>query len=404
MSHNAPLVGGHRRGQPLVVLCGVFLLWLGGRGALREVPQFVEATVERLSAPARPHHRPGLVPLIRLPVVRLPVVMPRLSRHNLRLPELVLPADWAAAVNNPASAAPMANAEKSAPSAPVAAAAHQMLWMAAMANLPLPDGLVGKGAEDQALVVRARGKPHIWRYTLVAAPKAGLAAVGAVLGDTRRWSGDGWMLARRGGDTANGASGGTMGPSYGANQIGAVLRYRLVASEPHKLNAFVRGYGAMNGTGEKEAALGLSARPIAGLPVLAMGEMRVSHFMSGANHVRPAATLVSEWPPLALGHGLEADSYVQAGYVGGAGATPFIDGQMRVERVVEKLGRANVRIGLGAWGGAQENVSRLDIGPTARLSWSEGRVGARLALDWRMRVEGNAAPTSGPALTLSAGF
>jgi hypothetical protein len=32
------------------------------------------------------------------------------------------------------------------------------------------------------------------------------------------------------------------------------------------------------------------------------------------------------------------------------------------------------------------------------------RAGARLGVDWRFRVAGDAAPSSGPAVTLSAGF
>jgi hypothetical protein len=68
---------------------------------------------------------------------------------------------------------------------------------------------------------------------------------------------------------------------------------------------------------------------------------------------------------------------------------------MRVEQVVSRLGAANLRVGVGAWGGAQNGVNRLDVGPL-RLSWFGGHTGARLAVDWRVRVEGNAQPTSGP--------
>jgi hypothetical protein len=64
-----------------------------------------------------------------------------------------------------------------------------------------------------------------------------------------------------------------------------------------------------------------------------------------------------------------------------------------------------VRAGAGAWGGAQKGASRLDLGPAATMGLGLGAsASARLALDWRFRVTGDAAPSSGPALTLSAGF
>jgi len=226
---------------------------------------------------------------------------------------------------------------------------------------------------------------------------------GQVAPRAARWSGDGWLLVRQGGGRV-GAGSAPYGPTYGANQIGAVLRYRLDAEDAHKPSLFLRGYGALNGTGEGEVAFGLSGRLLPQVPVVAMIEARASHFMSGATHVRSAASLVSEIPPIRLMRGLEAETYVQAGYVGGAAHTPFIDGQMRVEHSVEHHARADVRLGMGLWGGAQEGAGRIDVGPSARVYLSQGRVGMRMAVDWRIRVAGNAAPMTGPALTLSAGF
>jgi len=62
-------------------------------------------------------------------------------------------------------------------------------------------------------------------------------------------------------------------------------------------------------------------------------------------------------------------------------------------------------VGGGVWGGAQKGAARLDIGPSATMTIGLGEsAAARLGLDWRFRVAGDAAPASGPALTLSAGF
>jgi hypothetical protein len=121
--------------------------------------------------------------------------------------------------------------------------------------------------------------------------------------------------------------------------------------------------------------------------------------------VRPAAFAYTELPPLELPHGARAEFYGQAGYVGGDFASAFADGQLRVDGRLLRLGRGELRAGGGAWGGAQKGASRLDIGPTATLGVPMGgTAAARVGVDWRFRVAGNAAPASGPALTLSAGF
>ncbi len=61
-------------------------------------------------------------------------------------------------------------------------------------------------------------------------------------------------------------------------------------------------------------------------------------------------------------------------------------------------------LGAGAWGGAQDGAHRVDVGPTMRLDVTLGAVPARVLLDWRERVEGDAGPGSGAAVTLSTRF
>ena len=121
--------------------------------------------------------------------------------------------------------------------------------------------------------------------------------------------------------------------------------------------------------------------------------------------IRPAGFIVTELPPLALPLGLRGEAYGQAGYVGGKFATPFADGQLRADRAFLSLARFDVRLGAGLWGGAQKGASRLDAGPSLTIGRPLGRSASmRLAADWRFRVAGKAAPGSGPAVTLSAGF
>lgn len=217
-----------------------------------------------------------------------------------------------------------------------------------------------------------------------------------------RWSGDAWLLVRRGG--AQRSTSGFAPATYGASQAGAVIRYRLDPSSDRRPSAYVRGSVALEGFREEEVAIGLSARPIAGLPVVAAVEARVNRQAAGTR-VRPAAFVYTELPPVKLPLGARAEIYGQAGYVGGNFATAFADGQVRADLQAVRLGETELRVGGGVWGGAQKGASRLDIGPSATVNLPIGNsAGARLEVDWRFRVSGNAEPRSGPTLTLAAGF
>ena len=44
---------------------------------------------------------------------------------------------------------------------------------------------------------------------------------------------------------------------------------------------------------------------------------------------------------------------------------PFADGALRVTREVAVTGEARLALGAGAWGAAQRDAARMDIGPTA---------------------------------------
>ena len=215
----------------------------------------------------------------------------------------------------------------------------------------------------------------------------------------RRWTADAWLLLRE--DSAAPLLAGQ--PSYGRSQAGAVLRYWLAPSSAHRPQAYVRASGALEKPRDVEVAGGVSARPIAGVPMRVAAELRVADTQAGTD-LRPAAYAVSEFPPLALPLGARGEAYVQGGYVGGEFATPFIDGQARIVRDVAELGAVRVAAGAGAWGGAQQDASRLDVGPSALLSFRLGEVNARVAVDYRFRVAGDAQPASGPALTLATGF
>jgi hypothetical protein len=160
--------------------------------------------------------------------------------------------------------------------------------------------------------------------------------------------------------------------------------------------------------GESELALGASLRPVARVPLRMAGEVRYTD-AAFSNIYRPAAYAVTELAPLPLPYGAQLEAYGQAGWVGGPGATGFADGQASITGGVPLAARLSdnaLRLGLGVavWGGAQRDAQRFDIGPTMRFDLRLGEVPARLTIDWRERVAGDASPDSGVAATLSTGF
>ena len=215
----------------------------------------------------------------------------------------------------------------------------------------------------------------------------------------RRWRMDVWAMWRD--DTTTPVTSGR--PSYGRSQAGAVLRYRLDSASHYAPEMHLRATRALQGPGETDVALGASARPIASLPVRLAAEARVSETFNGTE-LRGAAFAVTELAPVDLPAGLSAEAYLQGGYVSGDFATPFIDGQARIVRELARTDTFRLTAGGGAWGGAQDNARRLDVGPSAGISFRLGEAQGRVAADYRFRVAGNAEPASGPALTLTAGF
>ncbi len=374
-----PAQGG-RRGQPLVVLGLILGGWTGLRMLLWEdlslpalsmppAPQVVPApaAAPRALSPRRPD--PGLAAGRRdfLPDPPPQPVAPR------PLPDFG-PGD---PVGVPGHGAGLAGA-------------HQIAWIAGLAQLPVPSF----PRERSALAVPER-------LSTPASPQSMLRVTPATATGAQRWSVDGWLLLRKGGLTPG--PGGLPPPAYGASQAGAVARYRLDSASRLRPTLYLRAIGATAAPHGEEAALGLALRPLVHLPVTISGELRVAN-IAGSPVARPAVMLVTELDRFSLPAGLRGEAYGQAGYVGGRAGTPFADGQLRIDRALARLGQAELRAGGGAWGGVQRGAGRLDLGPTAMLDFPLGGGRARIAADWRLRVAGGASPQSGPALTLSAGF
>lgn len=219
----------------------------------------------------------------------------------------------------------------------------------------------------------------------------------AILGAPGRLSLDAWLLARTGDGAAALATGGAL---LGGSQAGARLLYHVAgdANAPVSLSARLSSPLRRDGA---EAALGVEWQPTARLPIRLLAERRQRVNGTG----RSAFALlahggVSDQPVAA---GFRLDAYAQAGVVGARRRDLFADGGATL---VRSLGGADngLAVGVGAWGGAQLGASRLDVGPRVTTTIGVAGVRTRVSLDWRFRVAGDAAPASGPALTIGTSF
>lgn len=207
-----------------------------------------------------------------------------------------------------------------------------------------------------------------------------------------RWSGSAWLFARRGGAPSL-----SDGRVLGGNQLGARFAYRLNRDAARPIALSGRFYAPLSTPSASEAAVGIAWRPMAQVPVEILAERREALGDDG----RSAFSLMAYGGVSERRVGpARLDGYLQAGVVGLKSRDLFADGSMQLTLPLDR--RARVKAGLGVWGAAQPGVSRLDVGP--HISMRLSRLRARLAAEWRVRVAGNAAPASGPALTLSADF
>ncbi len=206
-----------------------------------------------------------------------------------------------------------------------------------------------------------------------------------------RWSASAWALVRDGGGTALAAGG-----MLGGSQAGARLSYRL--SGPVALSA--RFYTPLEQANGAEAAVGVEWKPSRALPVTLLAERRQRLGKNGRSAF--ALTAYGGVSEVRIAGAVALDAYAQAGVVGTKSRDLFVDGFASLSLPAADDGK--LRLGLGLWGAAQPGVARLDAGPHVSYRLPVNGVPARLSLEWRQRLAGDAAPASGPALTLSTAF
>jgi hypothetical protein len=250
---------------------------------------------------------------------------------------------------------------------------------------------IGTTAFDLALVPRLERV----RSYLPPAPPATRPAVPTPAAAASRWSVSAFLFARGGVGGRSLAPGGTLGGS----QAGARILYRLNGNAARPLSLAARLYAPGTGLAGAEAAAGVEWQPLRVLPVRLLAERREALGTDGRSAF--ALTLHGGFTRRVAGP-VQLDAYAQAGAVGARSPDLFADGSIRASAPVALDGRLS--LGAAAWAAAQPGVSRIDAGPSLRLALPVQDRTVTIAADWRLRLAGDAAPPSGPALTLASDF
>ncbi len=232
------------------------------------------------------------------------------------------------------------------------------------------------------------------RRAAPAAPIASLPLAPRPMSAISRWSGSGWLVVRGEGSAGSAFGGGQLGGS----QVGLRLAYTIDRS--HRIAIAGRVSAPLSGKG-REAAIGVAWQPTSA-PVRIVAEQRVS--LDGGDG-GPALGVIGGVGPVAVTPDITVEVYAQAGAIARDGIEAFADGAARIARPMADLGETMVDLGVGAWGAAQRDAARLDIGPSLSADVPIGR-GAhlRVAVDWRARIAGDARPGSGLVLSLGTDF
>lgn len=375
-----------RRGGPLAMLVVLLGLWVGGRAALWENPfPILEMSTDQLlfaEQTLKEDAKAGAQTALAM-----------LEGSEQPLTQLAV-----AGISAPVLASMSSNNLPGYPGRAQSAnisAGHQYLMKAAFAMDWHSDGMA-----------TMFGNPGLRSADASTAPFYAAQPGRAPASVDDRWSLDSYLYYRPGSGSLSTTQG--RAPVYGASQLAANLQYRFAPQSSHDPRGYLRAYHALVRAGETELAAGLSARPVGALPLRLAGEMRATRTPRGTDY-RPAGYAVTELQPQRLPFRFSLEGYGAAGYVGGDAATYFAEGQTALTREVVSFRGLNdqpmrLSVGGAAWGGAQRDAKRVDVGPTMRLDLSVGEVPARISVDWRERVAGDAVPDSGIAATVSTRF
>ncbi|WP_017672481.1 hypothetical protein [Blastomonas sp. AAP53] len=290
------------------------------------------------------------------------------------------------------------------------AMAHQQLWVESLvmpagpgATVILPPGAAGGTMQGIGSLLVDTPLTLLPEPPAAQAPLPGARTVRPGGG---RWSFYGWSLLRQ----RNRTSALAPAAQYGGSQAGMLVQMSLADTLSRPM-LYARATTALGAIDDRSLALGMSARPVPGVPIDLAVERRLG--LARGQPDRFAAMIVAGGAWTARPSKLRLEGYGQAGVVGLTNPQAFFDLQLLATRPVHEAQDASMALGGGVWAGGQQNIDprghkpwthRVDLGPHAALSVPVERESLSFALDWRQRVDGDAQPASGAALTLSAGF
>lgn len=293
------------------------------------------------------------------------------------------------------AAAPAAMAAPGPPSSPVVAVAQLSVAtpplppLAAVATAP-DAGAFATAAYARLAAGDRRGAVRLFDAALAGDDPRAAAWRRQRAALTRRWSGSAYSIVRGGGDPALGVT-----PVLGGGQSGGGIAFTPDPLAPRHLAVTLRGSVAHDDAGRSAfAAVGLQWHPVAGVTVAAERLIAVGPAGPNAWTVRLAGGIDRTFGRL------RATAYGEGGVIGTA-AYAAVQGRAAG---VFHLAHLEFDPGVGVWSSVQRDrgttVDRADVGPglVARFGPFAAEV------DYRVRVAGNAAPGSGPVVTLSAAF
>lgn len=374
-----------RRGRPFRALAGLALLvgmWFGWRipliaAQLGTVTALVVPGVAAL-APARPaavrRTVPRSLPRPLAPPEPLAVMQPEMRLQHIQLVShrpMFLPP-----VPPPAAHAP------SVPSPPV------VPFSAPVSPVPRADATafrLAQSAYDRLRTGQRREAAALFDAALsLQADNGQWQADRAALG--RRWQLGGFALVRDGSGGGPAAS-----PVLGGGQVGGSIAFLPDPYARRPLALVVRGNIAADPASIRsetaQAAIGIRQALLPGVSI------------SAERLIAVGSATRSDWT-LRLAAGAARGRFSAYGEAGVLGSGQAYGGAQASARML-RIGPAT--LDAGAWASLQTgkpDVWRVDVGPSVSTRWRA----IRLQADWRQNVAGNAAPGSGPAVTISTGF
>lgn len=394
----ALLTGAGRPLRMLLSLVFAGVAWLATR--VPDVMLQYDAVVAANATP-EPRRRPAELArtVMPAPAIMAPAVVVGLPSGQTAAPVVLTEAFASNAVAQPAPSAfsaPPVPAVAAVTAGPVAG--NVAPSAAVVAAIPGFD--LAAAAYDRLAAGDRRGADKLFGAALAAA--AGHDVPQAVDWERaqrqlrRRWSGDAYVLLRD-----SGLAGPAASPVLGGGQSGASLAYSLDPLARRPLAVFGRLYAAHDsGSGidpaTAQAAIGLRLQLRPGISIAAERLIPIGAATSGDWNLRVAAGGAQRFGRI------DVYGYGEAGARGNGDL--YAGGEAHARLPIGRIGPVQLAAGPGLWGSVQSAgsvVGRVDVGAgvTARLP-----AGLAVSGDWRWRVAGNAAPGSGPAVTIGMVF